>query len=340
MGEELSLWERGTAASAGAVLTAVFMTPLDVAKVRLQAQTKAAKRPRQCFVYSNGLMDHICTFCQPHQPSASASTSKSALSCEWYGRPPQPSPFKGTLDALVKIQRYEGLRSLWAGLSPTLVIAMPATVGYFTLNDHLCLRWKRSFGDKLWVPALAGSVARSAVVLLTNPAEIIRTKLQSENLSYRDIGRAFRTSKAAEGWRVFWKGLAPTLARDVTFTAIYWGLLDLLKTRQMKAEGRTEPNFRISFLSGAASALIAALATNPMDVIKTRRQIELGERGFRNGGWGANYAIASELVRNEGWTWLRAGLVPRLAKVIPACAIMIATYDAAKAFFQRRRRRQ
>lgn len=35
------------------------MTPLDVVKTRLQAQQKALASNR-CFVYCNGLMDHLC----------------------------------------------------------------------------------------------------------------------------------------------------------------------------------------------------------------------------------------------------------------------------------------
>lgn len=62
-----------------------------------------------------------------------------------YARPPPHSPFTGTLDGMVKIARYEGVSSLWSGLSPTLVIAMPATVGYFTLNDILCQKGKQRF---------------------------------------------------------------------------------------------------------------------------------------------------------------------------------------------------
>lgn len=36
------------------------MTPLDVVKIRLQAQTKGFVKG-ECFLYCNGLMDHVCT---------------------------------------------------------------------------------------------------------------------------------------------------------------------------------------------------------------------------------------------------------------------------------------
>ena len=43
---------------AGALLVSLFMTPLDVVKIRLQAQDSLHQR--KCFLYSNGLMDHYC----------------------------------------------------------------------------------------------------------------------------------------------------------------------------------------------------------------------------------------------------------------------------------------
>ena len=37
--------------------------------------------------------------------------------CKWFNR---PKYFNGTVDAIVKISRLEGVSSLWSGLSPTL----------------------------------------------------------------------------------------------------------------------------------------------------------------------------------------------------------------------------
>lgn len=42
---------------AGAFVVSLFMTPLDVVKIRLQAQDLFFQR--KCFLYSNGLMDHL-----------------------------------------------------------------------------------------------------------------------------------------------------------------------------------------------------------------------------------------------------------------------------------------
>ena len=46
--------------SCGALITSLTMTPLDVIKIRLQGQTRMIHKG-DCFVYKNGLMDHLWT---------------------------------------------------------------------------------------------------------------------------------------------------------------------------------------------------------------------------------------------------------------------------------------
>ena len=39
------------------ILVSLFMTPLDVVKIRLQSQDMMRNK---CFLYSNGITDHLC----------------------------------------------------------------------------------------------------------------------------------------------------------------------------------------------------------------------------------------------------------------------------------------
>lgn len=45
--------------------------------------------------------------------------------------------------------------------------------------------------------------------------------------------------------------------------------------------------------------------------------------------------IARNIYRNHGVRGLFTGLLPRIFKVAPACAIMIATFEYGKQFFQK-----
>ncbi|KAL7835877.1 hypothetical protein SRHO_G00282240 [Serrasalmus rhombeus] len=308
------------ASCSGAILTSLFVTPLDVIKIRLQAQTSPFPKGK-CFVYCNGLMDHICV-CVNENGKA------------WY----KPrGHFKGTLDAFVKIVRMEGIKSLWSGLPPTLVMAVPATVIYFTSYDQLCdalrLRMDEQ-ADK--APLLAGAIARVGSATLISPLELIRTKLQSERQSYRELSAVIRSAVHTEGWLALWRGLGPTLLRDVPFSAMYWYNYEKGKSLLCRYKS-SEPTFTITFIAGALSGSVASIVTLPFDVVKTRRQVELGELQARNlsAQGSSTYTVMKRIVGESGIRGLFAGFMPRLIKVAPACAIMISTYEFGKAFFRK-----
>lgn len=53
---------------------------------------------------------------------------------------------------------------------------------------------------------------------LISPLELIRTKLQSERQSYGELSAVIRSAVQTEGWLALWRGLGPTLLRDVPFS--------------------------------------------------------------------------------------------------------------------------
>ncbi|KAF5907183.1 solute carrier family 25 member 40, partial [Clarias magur] len=249
------------ASCAGALITSLFVTPFDVVKTRLQAQKNPFTKGK-CFVYCNGLMDHICV-CENGNGKA------------WYR---SRGHFNGTLDAFIKIIRMEGIKSLWSGLPPTLIMAVPATVIYFTAYDQLntALRpWLQDRGDL--APVIAGGTARAGSATLISPLELIRIKLQSERRSYRELSSVIRLAVHSEGWLSLWRGLGPTLFRDIPFSAMYWYNYEKGKALLCQYNKTTEPTFGMAFISGAVSGSISTTLTMPVDVVKTRRQTEMGE---------------------------------------------------------------
>ncbi|XP_036103323.1 solute carrier family 25 member 40 isoform X2 [Molossus molossus] len=190
------------ASCTGAILTSLMVTPLDVVKIRLQAQSNPFHKGK-CFVYSNGLMDHLC-ICEEEGNKA------------WYKK---PGYFRGTLDAFLKIIRNEGIKSLWSGLPPTLVMAVPATVIYFTCYDQLTAVLRSKLGEnESHIPIVAGIVARFGAVTVISPLELIRTKMQSKNFSYKELHQFVSKKVSEDGWISLWRGWAPTVLRDVPFS--------------------------------------------------------------------------------------------------------------------------
>lgn len=310
------------ASCSGAIITSLVVTPLDVVKIRLQAQKNPFPKGK-CFVYCNGLMDHICV-CENGNSKA------------WYKA---PGHFAGTLDAFVKIVRGEGITALWSGLPPTLVMAVPATVLYFTCYDQLRAVLSVKMGDYAQMaPLFAGALARVGAATVVSPVELIRTKLQAQKQSYRELTSCIRSAVQSEGWLSLWRGLGPTLLRDVPFSAMYWYNYEICKRRLCERYHTREPTFAICFASGALSGSIAAVVTLPFDVVKTRRQVELGEQHTKNSSAevsSSTLSVMRRIVAQDGFTGLFAGFLPRLIKIAPACAIMISSYEFGKAFFRK-----
>ncbi|XP_056375107.1 probable mitochondrial glutathione transporter SLC25A40 [Hyla sarda] len=308
------------ASSAGALLTSFFVTPLDVVKIRLQAQSKPFTKGK-CFVYCNGLMDHLCVCLNGNSKA-------------WYK---VPGRFTGTVDAFVQIIRNEGVRSLWSGLPPTLVMAVPATAIYFTCYDQLRDILIHHMNNVETASLIAGATARLGSATLISPLELIRTKMQSRTLSYKELTSCIQSSVAKEGWLSLWKGWGPTVLRDVPFSAMYWYNYELGRKWLCQRYNKTEPTFSICFVSGALSGSFASVVTLPFDVVKTRRQIEVGESEVVHSSQKkstSTWRIMRIIMSENGFSGLFAGLSPRLIKVAPACAIMISSYEFGKAFFR------
>lgn len=331
--KSITPWQQMISSCSGAILTSFFVTPLDVVKIRLQAQKSPLQRG-QCFLYCNGLMDHVC-WCR----NGNGNNNKPV---HWYKRG-LPQPFTGTLDAFIKISRQEGPASLWSGLPPTLVMAVPATVVYFTCYEQC--RNKLGYSDGLqhgqwWKPMAAGVIARTWAVTMISPLEMVRTKMQSEQLSYTAVWQSVKKMVRQEGALRLWMGLGPTLLRDVPFSALYWFGYESFRSMIQKIHGKTRINFWENFFAGAASGAIAGVITLPFDVIKTHRQIELGNLMSSAGKnqTSSTFRLIQGLYRQQGITSLFTGIVPRVIKVAPACAIMISSYEYIKSVFRERNR--
>lgn len=72
--------------------------------------------------------------------------------------------------------------------------------------------------------------------------------------------------------------------------------------------------------------------TAPFDVVKTHRQIEFGEKVSSLPKAGT-FEMLSKILRENGVRGLYAGMVPRLIKIAPGCAIMITSFEYSKALF-------
>ncbi|XP_025773429.1 solute carrier family 25 member 39 isoform X2 [Puma concolor] len=350
----ISPLQQMVASGTGAVVTSLFMTPLDVVKVRLQSQRPSVAGELmsssrlwslpyakwKCLLYCNGVLEplYLCP--------------NGARCATWFQ---DPTRFTGTLDAFVKIVRHEGTRTLWSGLPATLVMTVPATAIYFTAYDQLkAFLCGRALTSDLYAPMVAGALARLGTVTVISPLELVRTKLQAQHVSYRELGACVRAAMAQGGWRSLWLGWGPTALRDVPFSgrnqgvslrpqALYWFNYELVKSWLSGLRPKDQTSVGISFVAGGISGTVAAILTLPFDVVKTQRQVALGAvEAVRVTPPHADstWLLLRRIRAESGTRGLFAGFLPRIIKAAPSCAIMISTYEFGKSFFQRLNREQ
>lgn len=283
----------------------------------------------------------------------------------------QKRTFNSTLDGMRKIARNEGFFTLWRGLSPTLLMAIPANMIYFTGYEWLRYERKSPLAgmDNNSAPLVAGAVARVVAATAIGPIELFRTKLQASHGDtaaghVKDTFRGMQEAVGTHGYRSLWRGLSLTLWRDVPFSGMYWwgyetirGKLtearergrrrtydgDMRARRRAQSEENHRDTFTDSFIAGSLSGAMACIATMPFDVGKTRTQVyhdtgksvhgKVGEAGAAPEEQ-TMFRLLRHIIKTEGVPGLFRGWMPRVMKVAPACAIMISSFEMGKKVFR------
>ncbi|KAI0002015.1 mitochondrial carrier [Russula vinacea] len=313
------------AAAIGSTLTGMTMTPFDVVKTRLQTQPPSTQGVPHISAHSTVCCQPTSVPCVRGLPPSSYARGMSTfahaipreLVCILDRGVLRTERVDGFYDAVRHVWRAEGIRGLWKGVGTTLVIGVPSSTAYMVTYDYLLrqvLPVVIPFPSV--VPLAAGVFARSIVSSVVSPLELIRTNLQSTPSlpntphTLKSVLSSLEGLVRTHGVRHLWRGLEPTLWRDVPFSGLYWASYEGMKG-QFEKRGRSGPS--VAFICGATSGTVAALLTSPFDVLKTRGQ--------------ALVMSTPAYVRTEGVSALFAGLGPRIAKIAPACGIMIACYE-------------
>ena len=292
-----------------------IVTPLDVVRVRLQSQSPTpspinlSKFPAYSTTFKQLPPDlGVGSCCREvfwvgdNAEFCLAGSNGATTTAECAVEETQRKTFTSTLDGLKKIARNEGTLSLWRGLSPTLAMAIPANVIYFSGYDWL--RYNHTspiqrLANDTYAPLVAGSAARVAAAIVVSPVEMFRTRMQATSGSATGIFKStlvgLHQMTQTQGYSSLWRGLTLTMWRDVPFSGIYWWGYEAARNQltdarlKMAGEGldtdrsltgarpaQSSENHAVmfvdSFTAGAISGAVASLVTTPFDVGKTRQQ--------------------------------------------------------------------
>lgn len=271
-------------------------------------------------------------------------------------------------------------------MDSALLISIPMVGIYMPLYDHLAERFS-SLG--MYSPIVAGVTARTAAIFCVAPLELARTRQQATStvpiskggspangvragapaaattwealksslgLEQAPSHRSGKAVHALKSVPQLWTGFAATMARDVPFSAIYWGLLEpirgailsnaagtssgghrgstavIVEDEMVELVPQTTPsNTSVLFanmVAGSVAGACAAAATTPFDVVKTRLQIAVP--AARSGSNRSTWNMMKHVWDTEGIRGLFTGVGPRAARCAPACAIVISCYELLK----------
>ncbi|KAF8898678.1 mitochondrial carrier domain-containing protein [Infundibulicybe gibba] len=324
------------AAATGSTVTAMTMTPFDVIKTRLQTQPP---NPQPLFP-----RPPLGACCQPTHVSCVRNMSSFArplageVVCVWEGGVFRTERVDGFADAVRRVWRAEGVRGLWKGAGTSFVIGVPSATCYILTYDHLLnVALPPIIPSEPLVPLTAGILARSAITSIASPLELVRTNLQSTPISpqhphtLRSVLASVRVLVHQQGIQCLWRGLGPTLWRDVPFSGIYWASYEAWKKAFAR---RQREGTWVAFTSGAISGITSALLTSPFDVLKTRRQALI--MAPSNQQITSTFPLLLRIARTEGFSALFAGIMPRIVKIAPACGIMIACFEGVGKFLSKK----
>ncbi|XP_048013870.1 mitochondrial glutamate carrier 1 [Megalobrama amblycephala] len=247
-------------------------------------------------------------------------------------------------DCLIKTIRSEGYFGMYRGAAVNLTLVTPEKAIKLAANDFFRFHLSKD-GQKLTLlrEMLAGCGAGTCQVIVTTPMEMLKIQLQDagriaaqrklmpqavtpggpvemKSPTAMQLTRELLKEKGIAG---LYKGLGATLLRDVPFSIIYFPLFANLNNLGKKNADGPAP-FYVSFVSGCVAGSTAAVAVNPVDVIKTRLQSLT--RGSQEDTYSGVMDCIRKILRNEGPTAFLKGAYCRALVIAPLFGIAQVVY--------------
>ena len=226
-----------------------------------------------------------------------------------------------------------GAGVLLSGCLSTSAFAFPMGAIQFTTFGAVKSALQKSFGE-----CAASTGATTAIAMFSSacasvascavgiPQEVLKQRLVTN--IYPNFRTAVATIARTEGVRGFYTGWVPTVARNLPYVVITFTTFNHWKTKELErqrkeiigkgGDGGGKLDTATSLKFGVGAAILGTLATQPIDVVKTRMMTQAASSA-------APYTSAlqclSSMITTEGPGILFAGLQPRVAYIAPLWAI-------------------
>ena len=241
--------------------------------------------------------------------------------------------------AIKSARHREGIRGLYKGVTAVALGAGPSHALYFASYEAA----KQFYGGNQpghqpVATAAAGVTATVVNDACMTPWDVVKQRMQVSHSPYGGIFQCVRETYRAEGPLAFFKSFWTTLVMNVPYTAIHFATYESCKTyfsgtdTYFVAEDDNtdaEETLAVQLGAGGIAGGLAAFCTTPLDVVKTRLQLE-GVTSATRYGTIAVRPILTRIMREEGFSVLFRGWQPRVLFHIPSAAICWGIYESCK----------
>ena len=291
--------------------------PLDLIKVRMQLQGEspapaAALRPALAF-------------------QSAAGTHTISIPT------PPPPPRVGPIAVGARIVQQEGVAALFSGVSATVLRQTLYSTTRMGLYDILKQKWSDPRSGNMPLPQkiTAGLIAGAIGAAVGNPADVAMVRMQADGRlpvaqrrNYKSVVDAIQRMVRDEGVTSLWRGSSLTVNRAMLVTASQLASYDQFKETILE-KGVMKDGLGTHVTASFAAGFVAAVASNPVDVIKTRvmnMKVQPGETPPYNGA----LDCALKTVRAEGPMALYKGFIPTVSRQGPFTVVLFVTLEQVR----------
>jgi solute carrier family 25 protein 38 len=222
------------------------------------------------------------------------------------------------------------VRSMWRGTSATLIRVTGGAALYFGSLDYLLALFPHTAVNTF----LAGALARTFAGSVMSPLTVVKARMEWQAPgAHAHILDVFRHVVRDEGARGLYRGMIPTLVRDVPFSGLYVLLYTRLKRRlEDRYAGSAVPDYGLHFASGVVAGILATTVVHPADVVKTRMQLSILRTGARGELTNVRNSLSlretvRRMLQDEGWRGFARGILPRVVKRTLSTAVTWTIYE-------------
>lgn len=252
------------------------------------------------------------------------------------------------LTSVQQIIAREGVSGLYAGLdSAVFGISVTNFVYYYWYEWTRAFFERRSAGKKLTTleSMIAGAIAGSATVILTNPIWVVNTRMttrkhqaqeEADNtlpLSNATEAKAKKAATASapttigtllallrnEGPQALFAGVVPALVLVIN-PILQYTLFEQMKNAYERRR-RSNITPQVAFVLGALGKLFATTVTYPYITVKSQMHVA------GDGGKEGAVAALRRVVREEGYAGLYKGIGPKVTQSVLTAAFLFAFKD-------------